>query len=85
MHDDTMKEETLIQNLTDAGMCSEDIEKFLSCYRENRQAAQMQLLNEYRGKLLSTVQEKQENLYCLDYLIRRMKNERSIKNDRKMG
>lgn len=72
MPDETLKDDILVQNLMDAGLCMEEIERFLSCYRQDKQVAQMQILNQYRGKLLGTVQDNQEKLYCLDYLIRRL-------------
>lgn len=73
MSDETLKDDTLAQNLADAGLGREEIEQFLSCYKQEKQAAQMQILNRYRGKLLGTVQDNQEKLYCLDYLIRKLK------------
>lgn len=63
----------LLQNLSDAGLCSEEIERFLCCNTQNKRAAQLKILTEYRGKLLGTVQAGQEKLYCLDYLIRQLK------------
>lgn len=73
MPDDTPIDDSLIQNLADAGLGPEEIERFLCCCKQERKVAQMQILNEYRGKLLGTVQENQERLYCLDYLIRKLK------------
>lgn len=74
MPDEKLKDDILVQNLMDAGLCMDEIEQFLSCYRQDKQMAQMQILNQYRGKLLGTVQDNQEKLYCLDYLIRKLKS-----------
>lgn len=73
MPDEILKDDILVQNLADAGLCTEEIEQFLSCYKQDKQVAQMQILNQYRGKLLGTVQDNQEKLYRLDYLIRKLK------------
>lgn len=76
MLDETLKDDSLVQNLADAGLCAEEIEQFLSCYKQDKQVAQMQILNQYRGKLLGAVQDNQEKLYCLDYLIRKLKTKK---------
>lgn len=73
MQDETSEKERLIQNLIDAGLCTEEIERFLCCRDQNKRVAQLKILTEYRGKLLGTVQDGQEKLYCLDYLIRKLK------------
>lgn len=51
-------------------------QRFLCCHDQNKRAAQLKILTEYRGKLLGTVQDGQEKLYCLDYLIRKLKTEK---------
>lgn len=71
--DETSKKQRLIQNLKDAGLCKEEIIRFLCHYEQNKQVISLQILIEYRGKLLRTVQDGQEKLYCLDYLIRKLK------------
>ena len=73
MLDEIPKGDMLIRNLTDAGLCEEEIEQFLRCKSQNKRVAQIKILTEYRGKLLSTVQDGQEKLYCLDYLIRKLR------------
>lgn len=76
MQDETSEKERLFRNLTDAGLCTEEIERFL-CFRDqNKRVAQLNILTEYRGKLLGTVQDGQEKLYCLDYLIRKLKTDK---------
>lgn len=76
LQDETSEKERLIQNLTDAGLCREEIERFLCCHDQNKQVAQLKILTQYRGKLLGMIQEGQEKLYCLDYLIRKLKTEK---------
>lgn len=76
LQDETSEKERLIQNLTDAGLCTEEIERFLCCRDQNKRVAQLTILTEYRGKLLGTVQDGQEKLYCLDYLIRKLKTDK---------
>lgn len=76
MGDKTSETERLIQNMTDAGLCTEEIERFLCCHDQNKRAAQLKILTQYRGKLLGTVQDGQEKLYCLDYLIRKLKTDK---------
>ena len=71
--DEMLGDDFLIQNLLDAGLSQEEADQFMACYQQNRQVAQMQILNQYRGQLLGTVQDNQEKLYRLDYLIRRLK------------
>lgn len=76
MADETSEKERLIQNLTDAGLCIEEIERFLCCHDQNKRVAQLKILTEYRRKLLETVQDGQEKLYCLDYLLRKLKSDK---------
>lgn len=76
MQDETSEKERLIQNLTDAGLCPEEIERFLCCHDQNKQVAQLKILTQYRGKLLGMVRDGQEKLYCLDYLIRKLKTKK---------
>lgn len=73
LRDNALDKEALRQNLADAGLCAEEIECFLCCSTQNKRAAQLKILTEYRGRLLSTVQAEQEKLYCLDYLIRKLR------------
>ncbi|MDE5908269.1 MAG: hypothetical protein K2H52_05965 [Lachnospiraceae bacterium] len=75
MLDETSEKDRLIQNLADAGLCDEEIKRFLCCHNQNKRAAQLKILTEYRGKLLGMVQDGQEKLYCLDYLIRKLKTD----------
>lgn len=76
LQDETSEKERLIQNLTDAGLCPEEIERFLCCHDQNKQVAQLKILTQYRGKLLGMVRDGQEKLYCLDYLIRKLKTKK---------
>lgn len=63
----------VIQNLKDAGFDEDLIEQFISLYQLDRSTAYMRLLRKYRCNLLSDMRVCQEKLFCLDYLIRRLK------------
>lgn len=73
MLDKKPEKDSLIRNLVDAGLCEDAIKQFLRCHNQKKKTAQLKILTEYRGKLLGTVQAGQEKLYCLDYLIRKLK------------
>lgn len=73
MRDKKLEKDSLIRNLMDAGLCEEEIEQFLCYQSQEKNCAQLKILTEYRGKLLDAVQAGQEKLYCLDYLIRKLK------------
>lgn len=63
----------VIQNLKDAGFDEDLIEQFISLYQLDRSTAYMRLLRKYRCDLLTDMRVCQEKLFCLDYLIRRLK------------
>ncbi|MBR1422732.1 MAG: hypothetical protein IJ571_04740 [Ruminococcus sp.] len=61
------------QNLIDAG-CDEDfISKFESCICDTKQCEK--LLAAHRRELLDEVHSKEDNISCLDYLVYIMKKE----------
>ena len=63
----------VIQNLKDAGLDDDLIVQFANLYQSNRSTAYMRLLRKYRCDLLTDMRVCQEKLFCLDYLIRRLK------------
>lgn len=63
----------VIQNLKDAGFDEDLIEQFIRLYQLDRSTAYMRLLRKYRCDLLTDMRVCQEKLFCLDYLIRRLK------------
>lgn len=73
MGKEPFEKEVLLQNLRDAGLCTEEIEQVVCCHDQNRRSAQLKILTKYRGRLLNAVQESQEKLYCLDHLIRKLR------------
>lgn len=61
-------EQSIIQNLKDAGCDSKTIEQFLA-YREGGEVKKQQkLLFEHRRRLLSHVHKEEKKIDCLDYL-----------------
>lgn len=69
-------EETLIQNLRDAGCNEEKIAACVDCVRTGRETECFQLLRKHRSGLLDIVHEEQKKIDCLDYLLYQMKREK---------
>ena len=67
------QEESLIQNLKDAGCKPNMIELFMSCHRQNRISEQLRILAKQRGLLLDHIHDEQRRLDCLDHLIYQLK------------
>lgn len=66
--------EGVIENLKDAGCCSDTIEKFLLYFDENQKEKQLALLEIHRKELLNVVHTEEKKIYCLDYLVFHIKN-----------
>lgn len=66
-------DEILLQNLIDAGCGNELTEKCLEACDETSQKKILSLLQNYRNQLLDDIHIKQDNLYCLDYLIHQLR------------
>lgn len=62
-------EESIIQNLKDAGCSSDIIEDFMEDMREDRTSSGLQILREHRRFLLDSLHENQRMIDNLDYLI----------------
>lgn len=62
-------EESIIQNLKDAGCGSDIIEDFMEDMREDRTSNGIQILREHRRFLLDSLHENQKKIDNLDYLI----------------
>lgn len=73
MHNAMADEQKIGEMLKDAGMKPEQIKQLLSNCREARWAGVKQRLLSYRSELLSAVHDKQDKLFCLDLLIRKLK------------
>ena len=61
------------QNLIDAGCDEEFISRFENCICDIKQCEK--LLAAHRRELLDEVHAKEDNISCLDYLVFMMKNE----------
>ena len=68
--------ETVVQNLKDAGCSSNTIADFLLYLEENQKEKQLAILEEHRKQLLNTVHKEEKKIYCLDYLVYQIKNEK---------
>lgn len=65
-------EETIIQNLRDAGCDERTITAFLGCMREEKETESFRLLKKQRSLLLDAVHREEKKIDCLDYLVYRM-------------
>ncbi|MBR6336145.1 MAG: hypothetical protein IKR76_00270 [Ruminococcus sp.] len=65
--------DSIRQNLIDAGCDSEFIKMFESCISDKRKCEK--LLAAHRRELLDEVHAKEDNISCLDYLVFMMKKE----------
>jgi hypothetical protein len=69
------QEESMIQNLKDAGCASDLITRFMTCHEEKKTFEQLRILSKQREVLLDQVHDNQEKLDCLDYLMYKLKKE----------
>ena len=67
-------DQATIQNLIDAGCCTETVRQFAALSEKGDTRAQLRLLYAYREKLLDIVHEDQSRLSRLDYLIFQIRN-----------
>lgn len=65
-------EDTIIQNLKDAGCDAETIESFLSDLQRGDEKSSLKRLRIHRKKLLDSLHKEQKCIDCLDYLVYRM-------------
>ena len=65
-------EDSIIQNLKDAGCDAELITSFMDNLRENRKSNGLRILREHRHFLLDSLHESQKKIDNLDYLIYQM-------------
>ena len=64
--------------LKDLGMEPKMIEQFISSFHSGRGAKAKQILSSHRAKLLSDVHSKQNILYCMDILIRKLNSTKKL-------
>lgn len=65
-------DDTIIQNLKDAGCDTETIEKFMSDLQRGDEKSSLKRLNIHRKKLLDSLHREQKCIDCLDYLVYQM-------------
>ncbi|MCB7304027.1 hypothetical protein NE683_05870 [Bariatricus massiliensis] len=68
--------EKVVQNLKDAGCGPDIIEDFLLYFDREQKEEQITLLEKHRRELLNVVHKAEKKIYCLDYLIYQIKNEK---------
>lgn len=66
-------EESIIQNLRDAGCDEKTITTFLRCVKDGKEPESLQLLKKQRSLLLDAVHREEQKIDCLDYLVYRMR------------
>lgn len=69
----SIPEETLIQNLIDAGCDRETVHGFLNCLREGDMKEGLCLLGRHRSCLMNRLHACQRKIDCLDYLLYRIR------------
>ena len=68
-------EESIIQNLKDAGCNKSQIEEFLNYVGKHEKNSVLKLLRQQRDILLSGLHEKQRMIECLDYMVYQIQKE----------
>ena len=67
-------EHEMLRALEDSGMEPEMIEQLMASLRSGLWVKGKRILLSHRSKLLADVHEKQDKLYCMDFLIRKLKS-----------
>ncbi len=65
-------EESIIQNLRDAGCDETTITSFLRCMKDGKEPESLRLLKKQRSLLLDAVHREEKKINCLDYLVYQM-------------
>ena len=73
MKGNTKQDDSLLQNLHDAGCSQQIIEKFMQGRREKDMLCQIRILAKQRSLLLEALHTDQNKLDCLDYLLFQLK------------
>ncbi len=66
-------EDEIINILKDMNMEKEDIKQFMKSFHLKQWEKIKWILASHRSKLLSDVHKKQDQLYCIDFLTRKLK------------
>ena len=67
-------DESVKQNLIDAGCDEHFIRQFMSLRSEQKTTEMLTLLAEQRKNLLDGVHAEERKIYCLDYLVNKLKS-----------
>ena len=67
-------DESVKQNLIDAGCDEHFIRQFMSLRSEQKTTEMLTLLAEQRKNLLDGVHAEDRKIYCLDYLVNKLRN-----------
>ena len=65
-------EESVIQNLRDAGCSQTTISRFMECLKNWAEKEELQILSRHRKTLLDRIHREERKIDCLDYLIYQM-------------
>lgn len=63
----------IVQNLIDAGCDNQLIEQFMPLISERKTNEMLSLLAEHRKHLLDCIHSEERQIYCLDYLVNKLK------------
>lgn len=64
----------IIQNLIDAGCDTQIIERFMSLRSQRKTDEMLSLLAAHRKNLLDCIHLEERQIYCLDYLVNKLKD-----------
>ena len=62
-------EESVIQNLRDAGCSQTTISRFMECLKNGAEKEELQILSRHRKTLLDRIHREERKIDCLDYLV----------------
>ncbi|MEK3988547.1 MULTISPECIES: hypothetical protein [Robertmurraya] len=78
MNSPIVDEQEILLAFEELGMEPEMIEQFIESFRLGQRDKGRRILTSYRFKLLSDVHAKQDKLYCMDFLIRKLKSNKAL-------
>ena len=68
-------EESMIQNLKDAGCRADTIAAFMDNLKTGRKTEGLKVLDRHRRSLLEEIHREQKRIDCLDYLVHKLKKD----------
>jgi hypothetical protein len=71
-------EQEILLALEESGMEPEMIEQFTESFRSGQRDKGKRILSSHRSKLLSEGHSKQDKLYCMDFLIRKLRSNKAF-------